>query len=460
MHRIAICALLLVFLVQGQVSAQFSEKWGVPGSPTGQKVSLILEMVDRGDDDFTREMLEQHFAGDYVAQQAMAEHLSEFRAMHENLPGLRPAGVMRMETGARFRAESSESGRSVSFTFQVDDEDRIAMLEVAAGPDRAAGPLRPLPELLEEWSKAGDFSGVVFDSRNGETVFAEAYGMADRRYDIPNTLETAFNIGSLNKAFTGAAIMLLEEEGKVDLDAYLGDYLAGFPEEVARSVTVRHLLRHTSGWSHYWDNETFLENLGDMREMSDYLAFIREIPLGFEPGTSSEYSNVGYEVLGGIIEAASGMSYFDFVQQRIFDPLGMTRSGFPMKDQPTRGVAVGYTRQHPHATEEGYTMENTFLLAPRGTAGGGAYSTAQDLQRFWLGLADGRLAGARGFSMVMSEYDDEAGIPRGETARAGGGPGVMAVILFAPQERRFAAVLSNLDSELVEEISRRLGDGG
>ena len=114
-------ALLVTLLVQAPLAAQFNEKWGVPGSPTGQKVGLLLEMVDRGDDDFTREMLEAHFAAEYMAVQTMAEHLSEFRRMHEDLPGLRPAGVARMEAGARFRAQSSESGRSVSFTFQVDD---------------------------------------------------------------------------------------------------------------------------------------------------------------------------------------------------------------------------------------------------------------------------------------------------------------------------------------------------
>jgi len=257
--------------------------------------------------------------------------------------------------------------------------------------------------LLAEWTELGEFSGVVLDSRGGETVFAEAYGTADRRYDIPNTLETAFNVGSLNKAFTGAAIMLLEEEGKVDLDAYLGDYLDGFSDDVARSVTVRHLLQHTSGWSHYWDNETFLEHLGDMRETSDYLAFIREIPLGFEPGTFNEYSNIGYEVLDGIIEATPGMSHFDFIQQRIFDPLGMTRSGFPMKDQPTRGVASGYTRHHPHATEEGYTMENTYPAGATRFGGWGVLYRAGSAAVLagtgrWLPrrLMDGRLAPVSG----------------------------------------------------------------
>jgi len=461
MHRTILSTLLLVLVYQGSLSAQFNEKWGVPGSPTGQKVGVILEMVDRGDDDFTREMLGAHFAEAFVTSRSMDEHFSVFRKLHDDLPGVQPAGVMRTESGARFRARSG-SGETVSFTFQVDDQGRIAGLEVdmgSGGPDGAGGPRRPLSDLLDEWTEQGEFSGVVFDSRDGETLFAQAYGFADRRYDIPNTLETAFNLGSLNKAFTGAAIMLLEADGRVNLDAPLGDYLGGFPDDVADNVTVRHLLQHRSGWSHYWDNETFLDNLGEMREMSDYLAFIREIPLGFEPGTDREYSNVGYEVLGGIIESASGMSYYDFVQQRIFDPLGMTRSGFPMRDHPTPGVAVGYTKQHPDAVEDGYSMENTFLLAPRGTAGGGAYSTVGDLQRFWLGLADGEIAGERGFNMVLSEYDESAGTPNGETARAGGGPGVMAVVLFNPRERRFAAVLSNFDSELVSQVIERLEGG-
>ncbi len=131
-----------------------------------------------------------------------------------------------------------------------------------------------------------------------------------------------------------------------------------------------------------------------------------------------------------------------------------------MRDHPTPGVAVGYTKQHPDALEDGYSMENTFLLAPWGTAGGGAYSTVGDLQRFWLGLADGKIAGERGFSMVLSEYDETAGTPDGETARAGGGPGVMAIVLFNPGQRRFAVVLSNFDSEeLVSQVMDRFEGG-
>ncbi len=208
MHRIILSALLPALLVQGSLSAQFNKKWGVPGSPTGQKVGVILEMVDRGDDDFTREMLGVHFSDAFVASYPMVEHLSLFRRLHDDLPGVQPTGVMRTDSGARFRAESG-SGQTVSFTVQVDDGGRIVELEVDMGlgdPGEASGPERSLPELLEEWTEAGEFSGVVFCSRDGETLFAQAYGSADQRYDIPNTLETTFNLGSLNKAFTGAAI--------------------------------------------------------------------------------------------------------------------------------------------------------------------------------------------------------------------------------------------------------------
>ncbi len=458
MHHIMLSALVPILLYQGSLSAQLSEKWGVPSSPTGQTIAVILEMIERGDEEFTVEMLDAHFSDAFVASKPMDDHVSLFRELHDDLLEVRPAGIMRTEEGATFRARSPTSETTVSFGLQVDAHGRIASLLVdpGSGGPAEADPEASLPDLLEEWAARGEFSGVVFDSRDGRPVFARAYGLADRRYGLPNTMETAFNIGSLNKLFTGAAVLLLEEDGKVELDAPLGDYLDGFPDDVARKVTIRHLLQHRSGWGHYWDNETFLAHLGEMRALPDYLAFIRDIPLGFEPDTDRLYSNIGYEVLGSVIETVSGMSYYNFIQERLFDPLGMTRTSFPTNDYPTPGLAIGYTKEHPDAVEDGYSMENTFLLAPRGTAAGGAYSTVEDLQRFFLGLVDGRILDDRGLSMTLGGYGEATGVPKGVTVRAGGGPGIRAVVLFDPQARRLAAVLSNYDTDLISQIIERL----
>ncbi len=457
----ALCSLLLVG-VNLPVSAQLNEKWGVPGSPTGQMVAQVLEMIERGDDAYTREALAAHFAPEFVDAHPMSMHLQIFRQLHDDLPGVQPGGVMRTSDGAQFTATSATTGSSVAITLRMSADGRIESLLVEAGgrgPDPAMAAL-PLDELVERLAGEGEFSGVVYESRGGRPVLTSAHGLADKRSGTPNTPETAFNVGSIGKSFTGAAVMLLAGEGRIDLNAPLGTYLDGFPEHVARTVTVRHLLRHESGWEHYWEHEAFRARRGDLREMDDYLDFIRGMPLRFEPGSRQLYSNVGYEVLGGIIEAVTGQRYRDFMAERIFGPLAMSRTGFPLRDEVVPGVAIGYTSDHPYAEAPGYVMENTFLLAPRGTAAGGAYSTVEDLERFFRGLVGGGLLDVGAAGMVLSEYDEAAGAPAGAVALAGGAPGVSALVVFDPRSDRFAAVLANQDSEAVSAIGRRLERGG
>lgn len=310
--------------------------------------------------------------------------------------------------------------------------------------------------MLERWAAEDRFAGVVVDSRDGRRVFTGAYGESDRRHGAPTTEATRFNVGSIGKAFTAAAVLLLEREGRIDLDAPIGRYLQGFPDSVARAVTVRHLLAHRSGWGHYWENEAYRANRTAMREISDYLAFIREIPLDFEPGTRRRYSNVGYEVLGGIVEAVTGERYRDFVRRAVLEPLGMRDTGFFPRDSVVPRVAVGYTRDHPHAESEGWVMENTLLLPPVGTAAGGAYATADDLVRFFEGLVAGEILDREAVALLLNDFDPEAEFPAGPSVLGGGAPGVRAAVLVDPSRDHVAAVLSNLDTPLVSRIVDRL----
>ena len=186
------------------------------------------------------------------------------------------------------------------------------------------------------------------------------------------------------------------------------------------------------------------------------MEFIRDIPLEFEPDTQERYSNTGYEVLGAIVEAASGMSYFDFVTERVFEPLGMTDTIFVERDEVAPRVAIGYASEHPFLAGEPYSRENTFLLGPKGTAAGGAFSTGEDLRRFAVGLFSGDLLPLDTAAMVINGFREDAGMPAGTMALAGGAPGVSTIFYFSPATLDFSIALSNYDTPITEEILRTL----
>jgi CubicO group peptidase (beta-lactamase class C family) len=450
--RVAGWAFLIGALLPAAASGQLNEKWGVPGSPTGQAVAVVLEMIDCGDPAYVRSMVAERFDPEFVARVPMSEHVSVFQRLHDDLPGVTPGGLRRTPEGAEL-ALRGDSGRSARIQLRVTEAGRIAGLRVLEieGPSATAG--LPLEDRLERWAASGAFSGVVYRTRDGQRHWARAYGVADRDHGVPNTEDTRFNIGSLTKAFTGAAVLMLWEEGELELDDPIGRHLDGFPPEIAGSVTIRHLLTHTSGWGHYWDNDAFRSNLVALRDLDHYLAFIRDIPLDFEPGTDRQYSNVGFEVLGAIVEAASGQSYYDFVRERVFAPLGMHDSGFFPRDRPTPRRAIGYTTAHPHA--DGQPMENTLLLGPVGTPAGGSYSTAADLARFWSAMLGYELLGETASHMAMGDYREGEEKP-GPNVYGGGGPGVRAAVVVVPGRRSIDVVLVNIDTPVLEELTAAL----
>jgi CubicO group peptidase (beta-lactamase class C family) len=157
--------------------------------------------------------------------------------------------------------------------------------------------------------------------RNGRTVKTAAYGMANLERHTPATPETAFEIGSITKQLTAAAILLLAQEGKLAVDDKISRHLQETPPAWS-GISIRHLLTHTSGLKNY----TGLNGFEAARHLTQarFIAQIAAHPLDFPPGEKWAYCNTGYNLLGYIIENASGKSYWDFMEQNIFAPLGMS----------------------------------------------------------------------------------------------------------------------------------------
>ncbi|NAY92654.1 serine hydrolase [Muricauda sp. JGD-17] len=317
-----------------------------------------------------------------------------------------------------------------------------------------------LKVLLDSLTSNEKFSGTILLAEKGNVLFEKAYGMADRNRNILNKIDTKFNIASLGKIITKIAILILQERGQIDLKATIDTYTEVFPNEIGSTVTIQHLIFHRSGWSHYWNNDYFNANMHNLKSIDDYMVFIKDIPLEFKPGSQERYSNTGYEVLGHIIEKASGMSYHDFVQQNILDKANMSNTGAFERDGHISNVAIGYYEE----ANNGQLMANTRIIPVKGTAAGGSYSTVNDFLKLENALFNGKLLNEKGLKLLFSQSAELSGeLPSGIFGVAGGARGASTnwVKDFGTSYSIF--VFSNFDmgtarpiSEAILEYTKRL----
>lgn len=232
---------------------------------------------------------------------------------------------------------------------------------------------------LRVFEKENNFSGVVLVAKNGKPIYREAFGFANLADSIPNKVDTKFNLASMNKMFTGLAVMQLVESGKISLYDKVGKYLLEYPNKsVADSVTVHQLLTHTSGMVFFWEELDKLPK-DKFKTVNDYLPLFVNQKLSFPPGTKFSYSNSAYMVLGLIIEKVTGENYFDYVKNHIFYPINMLSTDAYELDNVVHNMATGYTMS---VEIPGQWKNNIFSNVVKGTPAGGGYSTVDDLLKF------------------------------------------------------------------------------
>jgi len=174
-------------------------------------------------------------------------------------------------------------------------------------------------------------------SRAGQPLLTRGYGLANVELQVPVKPETIFQSGSVGKQFTATAVMMLVEEGRLSLDDPLTKFLAGAPT-AWNQVTIRELLSHTAGFTDYPKNFNFRNDYTE----AELLKIVEGIPLAFEPGTKWSYSNLGYFTLGLVIHKVTGEFYGDFLQERVFRPLGMTTTRIISEADIIPNRAAGY----------------------------------------------------------------------------------------------------------------------
>jgi D-alanyl-D-alanine carboxypeptidase len=390
---------------------------------------------------------------DSVVQAVNAGTGDPYRQIAERFGTIALQGVQREGPDAPLllRVKGSKNSGTIEVRIEGGAAPRIVNIAVReAGPPAPIGGV-PLPAL--DGTLSGDeidrrldgyftrltsqdlFSGVALVARNGVPVFMKAYGFADREKQVPNTIRTRFNVGSINKAFTQTALGQLAREGKLSLDDTLGKFFPDYPQAASRSATVQQLLSHRAGLPDVFGADFNRAPKDRFASNADYFTFISSRPPAFAPGERSQYCNGCYIALGAIIEKVSGMPYEKYVAEHVFARAEMTSTGYPRSDQPASDIAIGYTRRGASGSLE----RNTAMHGVTGSAAGGGYSTALDLLTYVKAVKAGRFPGS----------DPEIGI-------AGGAPGINAIC--ESRGEWTVIVLANFDPPTAQAIGVAIAD--
>ena len=252
----------------------------------------------------------------------------------------------------------------------------VAMLGILVIPipGFAQGKAAKIEELMARYYDYDMFNGTLLVAENGKVIYKKGFGLANMEWDISNTTDTKFRLGSITKQFTAMLIMQLVERGKLKLEDTLSAYLPYYREDIGKKVTVHHLLAHTSGIPSYTGLPRFFEDVSrDPYEVDEFIKKYCSGDLEFEPGSKYRYNNSGYFLLGAIIEQVTGKPYEAVLKEQILDAVGMTDTGYDHHNTLISRRAVGYGK-----TIDGY--ENApYLDMSLPYSAGSLYSSVEDL---------------------------------------------------------------------------------
>jgi len=307
--------------------------------------------------------------------------------------------------------------------------------------------------LLEGLIKTNDPGLAVLVAQDGKILFEKGCGLADREYDVPVSPQTTFRIGSITKTFTAAAILKLQEEGRLSVDDKLSKYIPDFPR--GDEVTLRHLLTHTSGIRDFTDKPDFDRRVTSATTTAAVIEEMKKDPYDFDPGGKWSYDNSGYILLGYIVEKVSGQTYGDFLRANFFQPLGMTNTGVCRAELGLPHEALGYS-----LGPNGFARAPNWDMSWFGGAGA-LYSTVEDLNRWIEGLHQGRVLDAASLKAALTptktkeNEGEEGGIGYGfgvnfgryrglgEIWHTGGVDGFVSCLLRVPDKKFTVVTLAN-----------------
>jgi len=446
--RLDFVKILVIGFASAVMSGTSAAALSLSDSPASVLVDHFLQAFNSGDEEKLREFIQTRVAPEALAQRPLEVRLNSMMSLHQNLGGFKLEQVTAITDSTITLVARGNNGITFELVFLHDASDPPKMRSLSLmSIDEPLDPnLPPLSEtqlvaavdsLLTTATAADRFSGVVLIARAFQPVYHKSFGKANIEHQVPNRPGTKFNLGSINKSFTRLAIEMLTAQGKLSLDDTIGTYLPDYPNAEARArVTIRNLVEMSGGIGDFF-GPAFDDTPKDrLRHNRDFIRLFADEELHFEPGTSREYSNGGYVLLGAIIEQASGQDYYEFIEKNIFAPAGMSDTRWYEADEPVGDLADGYTTE---GAPDGSRRKNIYTRPARGSAAGGGYSTATDLLKYAQALASGRF-----------------GPPRNDLGVAGGAPGINAVLDSGLNGGYTVIVLANYDPPAAEDVARSI----
>ena len=452
----------LLFFVTGTCFAQSQ----LPDTPAGNQARGWLEVFNAGDVEKRREFLQKNYPSRlerFDRETEMRHRTGGFDVVKvvESTPN-KIVLLIQERLGdqiAQFTVEVEPAPPHAVKQFQFQGLPRTGEFAIPHLSDSEL--VTSLRKRVHDLVAADLFSGAVLVAKDGKTVFAQAYGLADREKKTPNTLKTRFRLGSMNKMFTAVATLQLVQNGKLDLKAPFGNYLTDYSnKDVASKVTIEQMLTHTGGTGDIFGPE-FDKNRLELRTLQDYVKLYGNRGPEFQPGSQWKYSNYGFLLLGVIVEKVSGQSYYDYVRDHIFKPAGMLATASEPEDQVVADRSVGYMRS-------GGTIwqTNTDTLPYRGTSAGGGYSTVEDLLKFAMALQTNKLLKPQYTEMLTTgkvettfggkyAYGFQEATVNGTRCfgHGGGAPGMNGELKICPGPGYVVAVLANLDPPAATRVA-------
>ena len=469
----------------GQSVQQKPESKGLtlPNTPAGQQMAEWLRVFNTGNTDNLRRFISENYPQSALERLSVSDRAAKDGGLYVRTQGLDLRWIEKSETFAivvlaqerldegwvriNIGVETVTPHRIIDFGIR-----RISRPADAGVPKKLTESevLKDIEAYLKRMVATDQFSGAVLIAKNGKPIFEKAYGLASKAFNVPNRIDTKFNLASMNKMFTAVAIAQLAKQNKLSFDDHVIKYLPDYPNRsVAEKVTIHQLLTHTSGLGDFF-NEKFEAQKTRLRAVQDYFPLFVNDPLLFEPGQKWQYSNAGFIVLGAIIEKVSGQNYFDYVNEHIYKPAGMIDTDSYETDRDVVNRAIGYTEIGPsNRAEPGPLRNNLIINAVKGSPAGGGYSTVEDMLRFDIALRQHKLLSEKLTDLVL-KGKVEVGMPNeryaygfmeGQTngsrivGHGGTSPGANAKFDMYPDLGYTVIVLSNYDPRAAERVADR-----
>jgi len=254
-------------------------------------------------------------------------------------------------------------------------------------------------------SVVNGFSGAVLIAIKGDIILSKGYGLANKEQNVPNSPETVYDICSVTKQFTGAAILKLAEENKLKMESPISNFFENLPED-KKGITIHQLLTHTAGFDH-GSTDDF-----ELTSMDMYFSDLFESELLFTPGSKYTYSNAGYSILGRVIELVSGQDYETYLSEKLFQPSGMQHTGYLLPDWSKSTIANEYLLNVSNESSHIAHYKEDGEIARTLLANGGIHSTNEDIYKWYQALKSNKILSQKSFEKLtkphVAEYEDES----------------------------------------------------